>query len=278
MKVLRRIALGALACVLLAYLGAMALLYSSQGRLLYFPQALQREPTAEVFRWRSGDLDLRGWAINPGQPRALLYFGGNGEAVELDSFDFRDLIPGTSVYLLPYRGYSGNPGLPSEKALLADALAAYDAIAMRHAGIDVMGRSLGSGVAVHVAAERPVGKLLLVTPFDSIVRVGQEMYPYFPISWLAKDRYDSYQRAPRVRAKVLLMVGAADTLVPPAHSRALADSFASPPPTCFFAGRGHNDISRSPDYWPMVRRFFANEAPCARAATASARATGKARR
>lgn len=263
MKVFRRIALGALACVLLAYLGAMLILYRSQDRLLYFPQALQREPTAEVFRWQSGDLELRGWAINPGQPRALLYFGGNGEAVELDSFDFRDLIPGTSVYLLPYRGYSGNPGLPGEKALLADALAAYDAIAMRHAGIDVMGRSLGSGVAVHVAAERPVGRLLLVTPFDSVARVGQRLYPYLPVAWLATDKYESFRRAPRVRAQVLLLTGDRDTLIPAENSEALARSFRPPPPTCVFAGHGHNDISRSPDYWPMVRRFFSGEAACA---------------
>lgn len=265
MKVLRRIALGALACVLLAYLGAMALLYASQDRLLYFPQRLQREPIAEVFRWRSGALELRGWAINPGQPRALLYFGGNAEAIEFDASDFRDLIPGTSVYLLPYRGYSGNPGIPGETALFADALAAYDDISKRHAAVDVIGRSLGSGVAMHVAAERPVGRLLLVTPFDSVVRVGQEQYPYFPISLLAKDRFDSYLRAPRVNARVLMLTGDRDTIIPAANSEALRRSFRTAPQACVLAGYGHNDISMAPDYWPMLRRFFSGGTTCATA-------------
>lgn len=262
MRILRRIAIGALACVLLAYLGAMALLYTSQGRLLYFPRPLQREPTAEAFTWRSAGLDLRGWVVNPGQPKALLYFGGNGEALEFDVSDFRDLIPGTSVYLLPYRGYSGNPGVPGEKALFADAVAAYDAIAAHHQGVDVMGRSLGSGVAVNVATERSVGKLLLVTPYDSVVNVGQRQYPYFPISLLAKDRYDSAGRAPRVKSQVLLLTASDDRIIPAAHSEALARSFPSPPLACLFAGRGHNDISRAPDYWPTVRRYLSGEAPC----------------
>lgn len=262
MKSLRRFAIGAFTCVVLAYLGAMLLLYKSQHRLLYFPQPLQHEPTAEVFNWRSGGVELRGWAINPGQSRALLYFGGNGEAVELDSHDFRDLIPGTSVYLLPYRGYSGNPGVPAEKALLADALAAYDAIAARHAAVDVMGRSLGSGVAVHVAAERPVGKLLLVTPYDSIARVGQRLYPYLPVAWLATDKYESFRRAPRVTASVLMLTGDRDTLIPAENSEALARSFRAAPQACVFVGSGHNDISRAPDFWPTVRRFFGGEAAC----------------
>ncbi|MFT3806590.1 alpha/beta hydrolase [Arenimonas sp.] len=260
---LRRLAVGASACVLLAYLGAMALLYKSQARLLYFPRPLQLEPTAEVFKWRSGELELRGWAINPGQPRALLYFGGNAEAVEHDVFEFRDLIPGTSVYLLPYRGYSGNPGTASEAALFADALAAYDAIAARHAGVDVMGRSLGSGVAVHLAAERLVGRLLLVTPYDSIVNVAQQKYPLFPISLLAKDRYDSAARAPQVKSQVLLLTASSDQIIPAMHSEALARSFDAAPLVCAFAGRGHNDISQAPEFWPSVRRFLVGEVPCA---------------
>lgn len=263
LKLLRRIAIGALACMLLAYLGAMLILYRSQDRLLYFPRPLQREPTAEIFRWHGGEAELRGWAINPGQPKALLYFGGNGESVELEAIDFRDLVPGYTVYLLPYRGYSGNPGSPSERGILADALAAYDAIAARHAEVDAMGRSLGSGVAVHVAAERPVKKLLLVTPYDSIVNVGQARFPYFPISWLAKDRFDSRARAARVTAQVLLLTADRDVLIPAANSHALAKGFKVAPQACVFAGYGHNDISMAPDYWPMLRRFFSGETACA---------------
>ena len=240
-----------------AYLLATAWLYHSQRSLLYFPRPLLANPQAESFDIESQGIKRHGWVINPGQPRALLYLGGSGESVEQDAAFFRDNAPGISVYLIPYRGYSSNPGAPTEAALFADALNDYDHIAAKHASVDVMGRSLGTGVAIYVAVHRKVGRLILTTPYDSIVNLAQEEYPYFPVRLLMKDKFESWRRAPSIAVNTLVLIASDDQLVPRANTDNLIAHMKLPPQVVVIDHAAHNTIVAKAGYADAVRMFLA---------------------
>ncbi|MBC3973994.1 alpha/beta hydrolase, partial [Xanthomonas translucens] len=153
-----------------AYLVVCALLYLGQRDLLYFPQATRVAAAQTDFTLpRSRALRLRGWQLNPGRDKVLLYFGGNAEDLRQARAQLAPLLPGYSVYLLAYRGYGASDGTPNEAALIGDALALYDHVraAQPQAEIAVLGRSLGSGVASQLAARRPQARRVGVTPLES---------------------------------------------------------------------------------------------------------------
>lgn len=239
-----------------AYVLATAWLYRSQRRLLYFPQPLTATPQAESFGIESQDVRRQGWIINPGRTRALLYFGGNRESVEQAEEFFRRTLPQTSVYLIPYRGFSGNPGSPSEQALFSDALGDYDYIAARHAQVDVMGRSLGSGVATYVAVNRPVARLVLTTPYDSIQSLAQEKYPLFPMRLILADKFESWRRVPDLAAKTMILVADDDKVVPRASTDRLISHFRAPPRVVEIEKADHSSIVGKPEYASAIGEFL----------------------
>ncbi len=239
-----------------AYVLASTWLYRSQRRLLYLPQPLSATPKADSFHIESQGLRRQGWVVNPGQKRALLYFGGNAEPVEqVDDF-FRNTLPRTSVYLIPYRGYSGNPGSPSEAALFADALEGYDHVAARHANVAVMGRSLGSGVAIYVAVNRPVTRLVLTTPYDSIQNVAQKKYPIFPMRWILADKYESWRRAPAIQAKTLILVATDDKVISRASTDNLIARMKIQPDVVVIEKADHRSITTRVEYAEAIREFL----------------------
>lgn len=180
---------------------------------------------------------------------ALIYFGGNAEDVSRTLPELARQLPGHALYLLHYRGYGGSSGAPSQASLFADAEALHDHVAARRPQVDVIGRSLGSGVAVHLASRRPLSRLVLVTPFDSLAAVAAEQFPWLPVDFLLQDRYDSARLAPQVSAPTLLLVAAEDTLVRPERSEALRRAFGHPAVELrVLAGVDHNSISLHPHY------------------------------
>jgi pimeloyl-ACP methyl ester carboxylesterase len=239
-----------------AYLLASVWLYRSQRRMLYFPQPLLTRPRAQSFAIESNGVTRHGWIINPGREQALLYFGGNRESVEQNEELFARALPRASIYLIPYRGFSGNPGSPSEQALFADALADYDYVAARHPVVDVMGRSLGSGVAVYVAVNRPVSRLVLTTPYDSIQSLAQEKYPLFPMRLILEDKFDSSRRVPSLTAKTLVLVADHDLVVPRASTDRLISKFRVPPAVTVIGHSDHSTIIHKPDYARAIRSFL----------------------
>ena len=255
----RRMVVWLLGLAICAYLAICALLYLQQRRLIYYPQFTRVAPAQTDFAFQRPDAVLRGWVVNPGRQDAVLYFGGNAEAVEANRGVFARWLPSRTVYLVAHRGYGASDGEPSEAALLADALAVYDDIARRHPDGDVavIGRSLGSGVATHVASERPVRHLVLVTPFDSLAAVAQSHYPVFPVRLLLKDRYDSAARLPGYGGNLLVLRAGRDTVVPPAHTDRLLASFKGRARVVDFPRAGHDDLSTDPAYWPAIRDFLA---------------------
>ncbi|MBW3551382.1 MAG: lysophospholipase [Proteobacteria bacterium] len=257
-----RFLLGALALLLLAYLGLCLLLYTRQRDLIYFPEFTWVDPAATDLALARGDITLRGWVVNPGKPDALLYFGGNAERIEASREDLRRWFPGRTVYLLAYRGYGASEGEPSEAALVADALALYDQVRARQpaASIAVLGRSLGSGVAGHLASRRDVPRLALITPFDSLANVAQSHYPWMPVRWLMRDRYDTADALAGYRGELLIIRAGDDAVVPPAATDRLITSLASGLPAATqvvtIRRAGHNDIAMYPEYGQALSDFM----------------------
>lgn len=219
-----------------------------QRDLLYFPTQAVNVAGAKSISLKTDAGELKGWVINPGKSKALIYFGGNGEQVERNAEFLANCLPDQSVYLMPYRGYGGNPGTPTEAGLFSDALSLETVVKSQHTEISLMGRSLGSGIAVYVASKHPVQKLLLITPYDSIARVAAEKYPAFPVRFLVKDRYDSVQFAKRVKAAVKILIASDDVIIPPSHSLLLAKAFSPKPLVKYIQGAGHNSISSTKEY------------------------------
>jgi pimeloyl-ACP methyl ester carboxylesterase len=165
-----------IALVLLGvYLLLAAFLYVYQRRLIYYPVALDPSFVAERIVVDNQGTRLQGWVLNPGQRKAVIYFGGNSEMITHRRGFFEDVFRDYSVYLINYRGYGDSEGSPSEAGLFSDALAIYDQLSPRHQSISAYGRSLGSGVAVYLAARRPLEKLILLTPYDSVAAVAQKI-------------------------------------------------------------------------------------------------------
>lgn len=258
MSVLRLLGL-VVALVALAYGALLVLMYATQRSLLFHPQFTRSPPAAPDFRFEVDGATLRGWVVNPGRDRALLYFGGNGEDVSLNRDDVAAWAGGHTVYLVAYRGYGHSSGEPSEAALAADAIALFDHVAASHASVDVLGRSLGSGVAVHVAAVRPVRRLVLVTPFDSVLRVGQRHYPWVPLGLLLRDPFESWRRAPRLTMPTLVVIAGQDDVIPPAHSEALARAMPRPPERLRLPEAQHSNVQVFPEYDAALRRFLSAE-------------------
>jgi fermentation-respiration switch protein FrsA (DUF1100 family) len=253
-----RVVLQAGALALLLYGVLCALLYLAQDRLLYLPTREAARPGVRSVRLRSDGATLKVWELHPQERPALLYFGGNAEDVAANLPDFDAEFPGRAVYLANYRGYGGSTGRPSEAALIADAIAIYDWVSARHDRVAVVGRSLGSGVAVALATQRPVERLVLVTPYDSIADVAADHFSWLPVRWLIRDRYDSLARVAAVQAPVLAVVAERDEVVFRARSDALIAAIpAAVRHSVVIPGATHNDISAFPLFFGSLTAFLA---------------------
>lgn len=240
--------------------------YLMQDKLIFQPRPLAeaehaaiaaRHPeAADIFLQAADGTRLHAWHVKlrPESP-LVIYFGGNAEEVSwlLDELPGRE--SGASWLLVDYRGYGSSGGAPSEQSLESDAAAWYDRFAPTSPRIVAFGRSLGSGVAVHLAAERKLDALVLVTPFDSMVQVGKRHYPLLPVGLLLKHRFDSVSLAPKLTTPLLCIVATHDEVIPAAHAQRLYDAWAGPKKLAPLTA-GHNSIDAHPDYWPTIRSFL----------------------
>lgn len=243
--------------VVVAYLVLCTWVFVTQRAQIYFPTPAADDDRAGVLWVESQGERLKVWVVPRPESRALVYFGGNAEDVAGNLATFAAAFPGHSLYLVNYRGYGGSSGRPSERALAADALAVFDRVHASHARVTAMGRSLGSGVAVRLASERPVERLVLVTPYDSLVDVAKEYFRWLPVGLLLRDRYDSSGRARQVSAPVLVVIAGEDEIIPMRRSQALVDAFRPGQAQVVVApGVGHNTLDMSPVYLGSVRTFL----------------------
>jgi len=203
---------------------ACAILFFTQRSFIYYPQPASSTAYPTIQLPAAAARVLVSTRPHTG-PCAFIYFGGNAEDVTLNMPDFSSAFPGCAIYLLNYRGYGGSSGKPSEAALFADGLALFDVAHAEHANIEVVGRSLGSGVAVYVASLRPAARLVLVTPYDSVENLAATHFPYMPVKWMLWDKFESWKYAPKVTAPTLIIAAEHDEIVPLENTRSLESHF-----------------------------------------------------
>lgn len=240
------------------YFVLVTLLYVFQRALIYFPTSAYQHNYQRIALENDNEkIDII--VLNAGKENGFIYFGGNAEAVIANAADFTVQFPNQTIYLVNYRGYGGSTGKPTESGLFSDAIAIYDHLISRHQSLAVVGRSLGSGVAMYLAANRPVNRLVLITPYDSVLALAKKQFPLFPISLLLKDQYDSLSLAKDVKAPVLIIAGDQDRLIPVVHSEKLFNEFGSGiAQMVVIAGAGHNDISGFDQFYKSMICFFEN--------------------
>lgn len=145
------------------------------------------------------------------------------------------------------------PVIRRKKSIIAAAFALFDAVHPEHPNVTLIGRSLGSGVAVHVAAERAVARLVLVTPYDSLVDVAEAHYPFLPNRWLMIDKYDSWKYAPQVTAPTRIIVAGNDEIIPRSSTERLRTRFVKAAVSYVVVpGADHNAISDNPGYLQLL--------------------------
>ena len=244
----------------------IALLYIFQGALIFFPQPVppqHQEAFAEYALTLAHEgKQLRGWYV-PGKVSAerplVVYYGGNAEEVSGNLWDMARLEAGAYLFM-NYRGYGDSEGRPTQQSLCRDAIHILDTLADRENiplnHIVLVGRSLGSGVAVHVAARRPVRGVILVTPFDSLLNVARRHYPVLPVRLLLKHPFDSAALAPNIGIPALILIGRQDTIIPPQHAIRLSEIWGGPVESIIIDGVGHNDIQMAPRYWKAINAFL----------------------
>jgi len=254
---------------LLLFLFALA--WWLQGRLIYFPDPATpplraAPPGSEAVSFPTSDgLHLAGWFV-PARGTALrgtvLVLNGNaGNRAHRTPLAEVLANEGLAVLLFDYRGFGGSAGTPSEAGLLADARAARAYLLAR---LDVdptrliyYGESLGSAVAVGLAAEHPPAALVLCSPFPSLVAVGRHHYWFLPVDLLLRDRYPVLEWLARVRVPTLVIAGAADQLIPPAFSRQVYEAAPQPDQFVLVPAADHVDprLATGPEALTALRRL-----------------------
>jgi pimeloyl-ACP methyl ester carboxylesterase len=250
--------------------GLPAAAWLAQERLIFFPQPLMSAAapagTQPLEVIAADGTRLRGWLRPAASTPAptLLYFGGNAEEVSW-TIGERRWPRELNVVAVNYRGYGASEGEPGERALVADAIAIHDAIVARpetdRSRVYAMGRSLGTGVAVQLAAARPVARLVLASPFDSLVALGRLHYPLLPVGLLLRHRFDAASLAPSITAPMLAIVAERDAIIPVERSRALYDAWGGPKSWHVVAGTDHNTLSVPDAFWDAIASFLRADKP-----------------
>jgi pimeloyl-ACP methyl ester carboxylesterase len=254
---------------LCVYAGAAVVLYATQRSLMYFPETAHTTPVQaglpdaqEVPLVAADGVHISAWHVSAkdGKP-VVLYFHGNGGSLRYRVERFKKLVAnGIGLVALEYRGYGGNAGSPTERGLIADAEAAYAYAAAHYQTqqIAVWGESLGSGVAVALAAEKPVGRLILEAPFTSAAAVASLRYWYMPVRLLMKDQFRSDARIAKVKAPLLILHGVHDHVVPYTMGDRLFTLANEPKHIVRFLDGGHEDLDAN-GALHAVGRFLAGD-------------------
>lgn len=255
---LRNFAIATAAVLIGFYLLACAGLFFAQRSLMYFPAPGRTAPNVPQFAIQELQLatpdgeTLIAWYLppQPGKP-VLLTFTGNGASLAMEEGRWRRIgEAGVGFMAVAYRGYSGSTGHPTEAGLHIDARTGYDWLAKRHPASDIViyGHSLGAGVAVRLAAERPARALILEAPFAAAVDMAAERYPFIPARLLMRDPFVSRQWIKQVHEPVMIIHGDHDSVIPFAQGQALFAAANRPKVFVQMIGSDHNTLTRDGTY------------------------------
>lgn len=244
-----------------AFVASCALYYLQQDRMLFIgarsvtpPSHPRIEPVEHVVN----GLHLRGVRVLAHEGNmVLLYFGGNAEPVVYNALPMLRLASATT-YLIDYRGYGDSDGSPSERALRDDALAHFDWIRTQHpqSRFVLVGRSMGSAMALHVASRREIDGIILISPFTSLRDVAKFHLPWLPVGPLMKHPFDTLADARRVEVDTLVIAAENDTVVPRRFTDALVRELPTGADVQIIPGADHNDLMAAPQHWELIHEYL----------------------
>ena len=241
--------------VAVGYGAVIASMYLWQRALMYFPETARTEPVAaglpevsEASLKTSDGQTLIAWYRPPAADEdkpIILYFHGNGGSLRMRADRFRKLMAnGSGLLAVSWRGYGGSTGTPNEAGLKIDAQTAYAFAAERYPAerIVVFGELLGTAIAIAIAAEKPVAKLILDAPYTSAADIAASVYPFVPVRWLMKDQFRAAEQIRQINVPVLMLHGEQDRVIPIAFAEKLYGSITAPKSFVRFARGGHVDL------------------------------------
>lgn len=247
-----------------SYLLVVGYLYLFQRSFVFHPGGALMSPAAvglaavgNAKLTMPDGVEITAWHAppEPGMP-TILYFHGNAGNISYRAEHFRQILDSGFGLVAPsYRGFPGSGGRASEAALIADALVLFDWLAERGGPIVLHGESLGSGIAVAVAAERDPAAVVLESPYTAAVDLAAEIYPWVPVGWLMKDQFRSRDLIAAIDAPLIVIHGAEDRVVPARHGERLYDMAAEPKRLVVVPGAGHEDLWPN-GLWPTVLTFL----------------------
>jgi fermentation-respiration switch protein FrsA (DUF1100 family) len=237
-----------------SYVSVAALMFFAQRSMMYFPDRQRIAPSAagfsaaeEVLLDTADGERVIAWHVPPGEGKpVVLYCHGNGGSLALRIDRFQKIIAsGAGLVALSYRGYGGSSGTPSEAGLIADAHAAYGFAQARYPRrLAVWGESLGTGVAIALASEKPVTHVILDAPYSSTADVAADLYWFLPVRLLMKDQFRSDERIKHVTAPVLMLHGEADDIIPIRYAERLLALAPGEKRLVRYQGGYHVDLDR----------------------------------
>ena len=233
------------------YIVFLGIMYIFQRRLIYIPLKTRpslgalREIYTEIQTQTKDQLALTHWYARRGRPY-IVVFHGNAGNIENRAYIYKFLIDrGYSVLLASYRGYGDNPGRPTESDLISDSIIVMEWLFQKEGlsskDVVLFGESLGSGVAVAVAAQYPVKGLIFNGAYSSLTDVGQSVYPFLPVRWMLKDKWDSQSRIQKVQSPVLFIHSKKDSVVPFRLAQKLFQAAKEPKKYLWLEHSSHNE-------------------------------------
>jgi pimeloyl-ACP methyl ester carboxylesterase len=237
-------------------------------RFIFFPEKLPRTYSFDLggndreltISTEDGE-ELSGILFAASRPRGvILYFHGNAGSLSSWRYVSGDIVPkGFDLLIIDYRGYGKSTGMISEEGLYRDAEASYEqlrSLGWKESEIIVYGRSLGTGVALHLATTRKIRALVLEAPFTTLPDLASHLLPIPVPAFYIPYRFDNLGRAPDVKVPTLLLHGTRDELIPPDHSQKILDALACDKRLVLIRGGEHNDLTSFPEYHEALDAFL----------------------
>lgn len=252
---MKKIIIAIISTIFVAYIASCGALYLMQDNLLYHPKPRAFTSPLSTLILPVGNERIV-VSIRPhAGTKAIIYFGGNGEDASQNLPAFEKIFPKHALYLMHYRSYGGSTGTPSEEANFMDAVALFKTVQKDHANISIIGRSLGSGIATRLTSQFPATNLVLITPYDSIEAIASNKYPFIPIRFLLRDKYNSGKYASGIKTPTTIFMAENDRVIPRKSTEMLFARFQKGVASLVLVGGvGHNTISNDINYLPNLQR------------------------